>query len=457
MALSEQELIVEQKMSAAYDEQVAVILANPNKYTKKTTYRQVGLETEYPIVDGKGNPCTESDRDAIKNAKPWLQPELGAAQIELTTDPEPINTRGISRMIDQLADREAYVVQAAAKRGLHVLRSGTNPWLRIGDTIRTNKPKYQQVPDFYDRERTIDDTQIGIKDKVDICSLGVITLFQSIQLNIEARNAEDGIDLLNRAIATSPTVVAITGNSRYLEQVDTGLADMRMLAWKNAVDTRTQREIAEGIEETRAGMPDNYYDSLSDYFAQVRKYPFILDKPAELSESKLPEYAMAVGIGMYWKDARLKIIGDSLIVEPRPIPMQPTLEENIAAVLMYLGRLNYSQIEQESLLPMTLLKQNKMEAMAYGLRSKLWTTDGQLIARRDAKEIMTTELEKAKEGLRLLGLSPDQVSYVDLLEDRLYTGIPSDKLAGYVTIAQQQGASPREAIIRGLQQQKAIV
>ena len=441
MALTEQELHIEEKMMAAYDVQSSTVLANQNQY-RKTGRRKIGLETEYSLIHSDGSQASEQQRDAIINGhKSWLQPELGAAQLELTTDPEPICDQGITRMIDQLVQRETYIYCAAKSQGLQVLKSGTNPFIQINEIVRSSKPKYQIVPDFYNKERTNDDTIIGRTEKVDVGDLSIIALFNSIQLNLEASSPEDGIDLLNRAIAISPTVVALTGNSRYLSGKDTNISDMRMLAWSKAVDTRTPEQKRNGIEETRAGIPDQYFDSLDHYFRQIKRYPFILDAP---------EVALAVGIGMYWKDARVKVIGYILVVEPRPIPMQPTIQENIAATLFYLGRLNYSQIEKEALLPMSLVKENKQSAMQDGLYSNLWNMRNGLITKSCAKEIMLEEIQKAEAGLSNLGLNREQLNYLKLLKERINIGTPSDQLARLVQRYQNDGESRNEEISIGL-------
>lgn len=442
MALTEQEQHIEDRMKTAYEIQVSDALADQKQY-RKDGLRLMGIETEYSLIKPDTTQADEHSRDAIINGqKTWLQPELGAAQIELTTSPEPIERSGINHMIDQYITRELYIVSAAKTHGLQVLRNGTNPFIPVNEIVRSSKPKYTAVPNFYNQQRTVTNTNIGKDAQVDIGDLSVISLFNSVQLNIEAKDSDDSIDLINRAIAISPMMVTITGNSRYLDGIDTQISDMRMLAWSKAVDTRTEAERNAGIKETRAGMPDNYYKSLEDYFTKVGTYPFILD---------YPDAAIDIGVGMYWKDARIKIIGESLVVEPRPIPMQPTAEENIAAILLYLGRLNYSQIEKEALLPMFLAKENKLTAMQDGLDAKMWRQKNGIYVKEQARILLPDEIQKARIGLIKLGLSKEQIQYLDIIEERIETGNPSDKFAKKVSTAENQGANRTQALQYALQ------
>lgn len=65
------------------------------------------------------------------------------------------------------------------------------------------------MPDFHNTNRRKDlDTIIGKEEKVDIGDAAIIGLTNSVQLNIEAKNFADSIDLLNRSFGIGPMVVS---------------------------------------------------------------------------------------------------------------------------------------------------------------------------------------------------------------------------------------------------------
>jgi len=440
MAIETQEL-VEIRMQQAYREQASSLLRDIKQGSHDIKGPpQIGLEVEYSLVENNGSPAQQTKRDSLVSANPsYLQLELGAAQIELTTDPEPIPGYGMSRVGSMLSTRQNQLAADASLQGLWLVRSGTNPTLPVPDIQKTLKPgyeKYVEAPNYYNRQRTAPNTTIGILERVDVGDLSIVSILNSLQVNLEAENATDAIDLLNRSLMISPNLVAISGNARYLAGRDTGMSDLRIAAWSTALDTRTPEQRREDTE-TRVGLPDRYYHSLEDYLEQAGKFPFILDKP---------DIAMKMGIGMYWKDARIKFTDSSILVESRPISTQPTNDENIAMVEFYLGRLAWSKATKESLLPMTLVKINKDLVMKYGLDTKLWTIQDEVYSPQDARTVLYTDLQKAEEGLEILDVPAYMREKLDILLDRLEEGTPSDKIHSLVSSAESKGASRTEAI-----------
>lgn len=124
-----------------------------------------------------------------------------------------------------------------------------------------------------------------------------------------------------------------------------------------------------------------------------------------------PQNALQIGLGLNWKDTRIKIMGDSLVVEFRPISTQKTPEENFAAMMFYLGRLLWSQNNQEDLLPIELVKINREEAMYKGLNGKLWIHTDTGIERFDTRDIICKEIDKASQGLEHYDLFDDTMLY----------------------------------------------
>jgi len=135
---------------------------------------------------------------------------------------------------------------------------------------------------------------------------------------------------------------------------------------------------------------------------------------------------------MTWLDTRVKFIGDSAIVELRLPSTQPTIEEELVLMLVYIGRLHYSQTSGELLIPINMVKENRFSAMLYGLKKLMWFSNKNSIpVKLPAKVGLALELDRAKLGLKDLGLL--SVLNQELLEEMLLLGSPSDRLSRHLS------------------------
>ncbi len=415
------------------------ILANEATFIKNDKSVKIGLEVEYSITNSDCHQQSENVRNAIisENSE-FTDVELGAAQLELRTDPIDITQdEGITQVFDQLKEREHSVCLSAARKGSRVIKAGSNPFVLPEDIVRTNKQKYQDVPNFHnDNKRRGLNTVIG-SEPIDVGDAAIIAVMNSVQANIEAKNFSDAIDKINRSLIISPIATALGANARFVGLRDTGMEDVRMVAWEISHDTRTLEQSESGFL-TRVGLPGFYYKNMRDYLQRVSAYPFILH---------IPEHALEVSIGLYWNDARIKFINDSIVVEFRPVSTQPTPEENVAIMSFYVGRLLWSQNHRETLLPIELVRQNKKAAMEKGLDALIWTIDTeQGLCQLQAREMVNSEMAKA-----IAGLKENHVANIDWVEKefaklsaRVQEGTLSSKVASHV---QKLVNLPREAAL----------
>jgi hypothetical protein len=281
------------------------------------------------------------------------------------------------------------------------------------------------------------------------CVHNIRPLSNSIQCNLEASSFEDAIDKTNRSFAIGPMAVALASNARFLEEKDTGIADIRMIAWEKSHDTRTALETEQG-KITRIGLPGLYYLDLRDYFQRVPCYPFILHDP---------EHAFQIGIGLNWRDTRIKFIEDSVVVEFRPVSTQSTVKENIAIMLFYLGRLQWSSQHKEPLLDLKLVEQNRDQAMYFGLNSKLWTHKDKKTELLPAEIALDLELKRAVSGLKSFGFSSDDINYYfEVLHKHLAEKeSPSDKLAQRFYKYYSSDCSKKESLILALDENGSFI
>jgi len=431
------------------------ILGCAPSYERPEPAFHAGIEVECSLLTSEFEPASESQRDSViakahelyGGDEKLYDYELGAAQLEYRTPTPPPDLRAIGweEYHSNLQKIEDALVSAASDKGLILLRCGANPFVDVDKIERTTTSKYVTVPNFHDRYKRFPlgspDTKIGGSQLVDVKGADIIALTNAVQFIVDCKNFDDAIDKLNRALMISPVLCSVCGNARFLNGKDTELSDLRMIAWEISHDVRSPAEILERSPQ-RVGMPDAYFVDLRDYFDRVSSYPFILHPESAAA-------AFAVGLGIYWLDARIKFnsVAHRAVVEFRPLSVQPSLNEDIAAMAFYLGRLEWSQKSEERLLDLGLVRQNRYSAMRYGLDTELWWMDQGQVKRDNARKVAQKEFERAKIGLDSLSLwNEASQNMLALLEARLQEGNPSDKLASSVNTYALQGIPARSAL-----------
>jgi gamma-glutamyl:cysteine ligase YbdK (ATP-grasp superfamily) len=425
----------------------------------------VGVEIEYGLLTPSLEPVSESQRDSVNRRALELYGgaklfdyELGASQLELRTPTPPgdVLGDGLAGLLERVGSIEQALRSAVAEHDLRLLRCGANPFVDVAKIERTSTKKYETVPNFHDRYKRFPegsrDTMIGERQPVDVKGADIISLTNAVQFIVDCRSCDDAIDKLNRSLMIGPFLVAACGNARFLNGADTELADLRMIAWEISHDVRNAAEVLERAPQ-RVGLPGAYFIDLRDYFERVASYPFILHPDT-------PEDAFAVGLGIFWLDARVKFNFTSkrAILEFRPLSTQPSLQEDMGALAFYLGRLAWSQESGEQLLDLGLVRENRYAAMRHGLDATLWSVDDGRPKRDPARVVVPREIRRAQCGLESLHLWDEtSKNLLARLEDRLTQGTPSDRFALSVSRHQEKGLADQEAIARAISDLGMIV
>jgi len=435
----------EQGMREAFEEQVEELFEKEELYRKNYGDVKIGLETEYPVVDGNFGQIGHELRDQMIEGLDFADVEVGGSQVEVRTDPLILGS--LSELEKEMRLIEADLRDEADIRGVQILRSGTHPFVDLDNVPVSDAEKYQEVPGFHDRHRNGHvQESFGRIESIDPRNADIAGVINSTQTNIEAENFEDAVEKANYTYMISPFLSAISGNARFLDGKDTGFADTRMPLWEKSHDIRTKDQLEEKTVD--AGKLESYYDSLDDYFERVKQEPFILN-----DEEKQPA-AMEIGIGTFWKDSRIKFKEEpendryDAIVESRVVSTQPTLEEEIAMHGFFMGRISYAQEEDEELMNIGKVNRNRYAAMHNGLDTRLYGTDGEL---REATDVLEEELEKAEQGLEYAGI--EDPGYLDVLRDRLESGTPADLMAEGFNKALEEGKTRGDALQHGLEYQ----
>jgi gamma-glutamyl:cysteine ligase YbdK (ATP-grasp superfamily) len=382
-----------------------------------------GFEVEYSVV--KSGTCElveQSVRDLIVSREPeLLTQELGAWQIELRTEPVDLATDGLRGLEAHLNSCEARAVKAALSCGAELVRIGSFPLCRLNNIRRTQTNKYERVPEWHDtRHSAAMPSFVGRKQRTGRARADVISLMNSTQANLAMPNHAEGAKCLNISLSLSPIVLAVSGNARFLDGVDTGYADVRMRAWEFTHDTRTPVERVAGVP-LRVGLPDRYFRSIDDYLHFVNSFPMVLNNPSAAFET---------GIGLNWLDARLKFKSGILLLEFRPVSAQPCAAHDIAVFSFYLGLLQYYRSRDFDLPNIDLVRNNRAAAMHRGLAANFWIRDDSgRINSVQAFTLVAESLDKAATGLIETGLD-DGVEYLGVLHERLNArSVPADDFA----------------------------
>lgn len=461
----EENIACEQRMREGFATTAASILADALRYEKTGDTLFAGLEIELPLITQAFELSPQDGRDALIEQHPkHASAELGAHQIEIINEPPVDLLRcGFRALQDQITTTMDTVLNEARKQSLRAVRIGCYPLTEANDIKYTKGgdryKKYERCPQWHTANRRRDtNAELGRTEVINADNAYIVALMNSVQITVDAQNFSDAVDKLNRSLMISPYAMAIGANARYMSCRDTGICDVRFDAWEISHDVRSPAEAAAG-RLTRVGLPQCYYRSVEDYFGRIQTYPFILNDPISMA------HPFEVGIGLYWRDARLKFFQEkgTIAVEFRPVALQPSLDEDVVMMFFFIGRLTWSQHNQEPLLPMNKVRANKEQATAYGLNSQLWRQNRMSVEQAPGRRVMADEINRAAEGLNLLGASPDVVDgTLQVLEQRLNRGSPAEQFAAAVQsietgILSKQKDRRRNAIISAIQQLGLIV
>jgi carboxylate-amine ligase len=252
--------------------------------------RTIGVEEELLLVDPETREMSPRATQVIKEfrehaqrpqasvATDELDHELFRHQLEVRTDPTDV----LSDAADQVVAARRTAGEAAAATGLALIACGIVP---LGDTAVEVSPN--------DRYRDMVATYGEVARHGGTCGMHV---------HVEIASDEEGVAVIDRIAPWLPTVLAISANSPFYEDRDTGYA-----SWRSQVWTRWPS----------AGSPQPF-GSLEAYRAVCR---FLLDSGA------------ARDPGMFYFDARLSVDHPTVEIRVSDVCTDPADTLLVAAVV----------------------------------------------------------------------------------------------------------------------------
>ena len=315
-------------------------------------HTHVGIEIEFNLVDGAGDPALKNAEALDAIADPDFQTELGLFNVEINVPPARIAGTGLDTMQETLRGDLNAAQEKAAGVDAHLLMIGILPTLQDGhfsrDAISAN-PRYHLLSEQILDARG-EDIEIVI-DGVERLHTTADTIIPeaactSTQLHLQVE-PDDFAPMWNAAQAIASVQVATGANSPFLlgKQL---WHETRIALFEQATDTRSEELKAQGVRP-RVFFGERWITTVFDLFEEnVRYFPALLpivddeDPLLELEEGRVPhlsELTLHNGTVYRWNRPIYDTAGDRphLRIENRLLPAGPTVVDTMANAALFYG------------------------------------------------------------------------------------------------------------------------
>ncbi len=405
----------------------------------KDAPQQVGLEVEFYLVDGAGDPCMRSEEvlAAIDHAD-WA-PELGKFNLEVNLAPRPLADDALAGLERHLADQVRNAEERARDAGARLAMIGILPTLRERDTAEdamSSNPRYRLLNEQMCAARG-EEMRICIEGPerllTHIDSIMPEAACTSVQLHLQVSPEAFG-NYWNAAQAIAGIQVALAANSPFLFGRELW-RETRIPLFQQATDTRPDELKVQGVRP-RVWFGERWITSVFDLFEEnLRYFPALLplcadDDPAAVLDSggtpELAELTLHNGTVYRW-NRPVYAVEDAephLRVENRVLPSGPTVTDIVANAAFYYGLVHMLAEAERPIwtqMSFAVARDNLMEAARHGIEASLyWPGLG---------EVPVTELTLrrllplAREGLRRWQVdTPHAERMLGVIEQRCLTG-----------------------------------
>ncbi len=446
-----------------------------NKFSNKDF--SVGLELEAYVVDNKkyiNKLPTEIFQKSV------FEPELGKQNLEINTFPHGFNNKGVEDQKNDLLEKANKTSNLLNKHGLnYVLDSlSTNyedPIKFFSDVVKkkdvvfaknmTKAPRYYALDNASIKKQngSINFSVPGVD--LDFPSILFESLATSMQVHLQVPQTNKFFNYYNTAIRTMPPILALSTNSPFLPPsfYKNGLPNKiyhenRIPIFEQCVNP------SDDLENKKVRVPAdiNSFIDLTSAIAKDEPFTACLREWRDTSDDEVHEgyWEWNYKLREYWRWLRPVIGGESvknccsknsLRVEYRPLPTQPSVYEIVSLQLLTAGLIHGLVKENHPLLELSW-KQSKKDF--YGVMRNGIDADLHWITKKGDK---TTKKEKiykevfyfAKNGLRSIGLNNKKIKkYLHPIEQRYSKNMtPSKWKINRVKEKIQKGKNYKNALI----------
>ncbi|GLX80460.1 hypothetical protein tinsulaeT_38000 [Thalassotalea insulae] len=410
-------------------EALKAILARPG-FGDETL--KLGAELEMYLVDNQGEVKRNNQLLINELADPQFQPELNQYNLELNLSAFNLQGTPFTHLLDEIRAKTATLESLASKHQTNIIPIGILPTLRkehLNTLCMTNIPRYSCLAEHLYQQRG-EDFQININgdeslsiDFSDICAEGANTSFQ-----VHLMTRPDAlVKIFNAAQLTLPFVTAIGANSAIF--MGKSLWDeTRIALFKQSLDIRLRHQF-QWQQPTRVNFGHGWLrNSIWELFAEaVALYPPLLPIVKNTTQhSELTELCCHLGTIWPWHRPVYSPEGKGHVrIEFRAIPAGPTSIDMVANAAFAIGLaagLVDTIDEMIAFIPFRFAEYNFYRAAQNGLAAKvLWPLNNKYQPQEvDIKQVISSLLPIAHQGLISLKISPQEASYyLVVIEQRL--------------------------------------
>lgn len=430
--------------------------------------RSIGAELELFLIDERARPLPISRAIVDAAATPFVSPEMGEFDIELSTPPVGLTGAPFSALRSSMHDAIGTIRARARARGARIVAVSILPTFRRTDfhpgTI-TDLSRYRALAAGLCRLRRAPfRISIDGDDPLELVCHDVAMEAANTAFQVHVRaDAKEFARVFNAAMIMTAPVLAASGNSptflghRLWEET-------RVTLFRQAGDDRPPEKTAKLPLPARIDFGSGW---VRDGAAELFKESVALHEPIlpvcgdedSLSCARsggVPNLAeLRLHHGTVWKWNRPVYDpgdGGHLRVELRALPAGPSLEDMLANAAFLVGGVLALAPDMNEILPsfpFALAERNFYRAARFGLAAELaWPSKTGAPELLPARELCSRLALSVAEALDRAGVDSDEIAhYVGLFQARVDSG---------VTGAVWQRRTLEHLLTRGVERQEAL-
>ena len=331
---------------------VEVLRRMVNDEMFETERKLIGVEVEFYVVDGDGEPMMVNAELLNRIESEDFQTELAQFNIEFNLAPHKLNGTVFREIEEELETSFDHAYRRAEELEARVAMVGIIPTLKnLHVTIQnlSANPRYHLLNEQILEARG-EELQVEIEGperlSLKMSSIAMEAAATSVQLHLQV--SPDGFAAAwNAAQAGSAAQVAVGANSPFLLGKELW-RETRIALFQQAIDTRSEELTAQGVRP-RVWFGEAWIDGVLDLFDEnVRYFPSLLpllddeDPEEALAKGDIPrlgELNLHNGTVYRWNRPIYGIARGKphLRVENRVLPAGPTMVDTVANAAFYFG------------------------------------------------------------------------------------------------------------------------
>jgi len=397
---------------------------------------RIGAEQEFCLVTERFFPNNNSIEVLSDINDEHFTTEIGKYNLEINSDPLLLENDCFSKLFDQLNSLIKKAEKAANKNNSKVILTGILPTLRlkhIKEDYMTDKPRYHVLNDSLKSSRR-ENFHIHIKGVDELNLIHDSVMLEACNTSFQTHlqiNPDEFVSKYNWAQAIAGPVLASCTNSPVLFGRELW-AESRIALFTQSIDTRTnsfihnekQSRVSFGAHWEEGTVTDIFKDHISRFrsLLSTGDYEDSIEKVKRGEIPKLKSLQMHNGTVYKWNRVCYGVGGGKphLRIECRYIPAGPTLKDEIANMLFWVGLMLGQPDDLKSIqkkMDFRDIKHNFFKAARNGIEAQfIWRNS--LVT---AKELLLNEfLPMARHGLKNSRISDKDINeYLGIIEKRI--------------------------------------